>query len=235
VHVLATLEAIVERLVTGYDPDRIILFGSHAAGDARGDSDVDLLIVKQTDKRPIDRRIEVERLLGDRSIPLDMIVYTPEELRRLFAAGSPFVEAVIEHGRVLYMRKATAAWLQEAQDELDTALLLLEHEKYRGACLHSQQCVEKLLKALLLEKGKRPPRTHDLVDLLNSVVGQGWTVGLDLDDAVFLNSVYRGRYPTEEGLLPHGEPSGEDARRAASAAGAVMARARTLLEGSAPS
>jgi HEPN domain-containing protein len=95
--------------------------------------------------------------------------------------------------------------------------------------------VEKLLKALLLEKGKRPPRTHDLVDLVNSVVGQGWTVGLDVEDAVFLNSVYRGRYPTEEGFLPHGEPSGDDARRATSAAEAVMARARALLEGPAPS
>ncbi len=232
---LATVEAIVERLVTGYDPDRIILFGSHATGDARSDSDLDLLIVKQTDKRPIDRRMEVERLLADRAIPLDMIVYTPEELRRLFAAGSPFIEAVIEHGRVLYMRKATAAWLQEAQDELEIALLLLAHEKHRGACLHSQQCVEKLLKALLLEKGRRPPRTHDLVDLVNSVADEGWTVSFDLDDAVFLNSVYRGRYPTEEGLLPHGEPSGEDARRAVRAAESVMARARALLEGSAAS
>jgi predicted nucleotidyltransferase len=157
--VLATVEQIVERLVTGYDPDRIILFGSHATGDARSDSDVDLLIVKRTDKRPIDRRIEVQRLLADRAIPLDVIVYTPEELRRLFAAGSPFIEEVVEHGRVLYMRKATAAWLQEAQDELETAVLLLEHLKYRGACFHSQQCVEKLLKALLLEKARRPPRT----------------------------------------------------------------------------
>jgi predicted nucleotidyltransferase len=106
---LATVEAIVERLVTTYDPDRIILFGSRATGDGRPGSDVDLLIVKQTGLRPVDRRIEVERLLADRTIALDLVVYTPEEIRRLFAAGSPFIEEVIEHGRVLYMRKATAA------------------------------------------------------------------------------------------------------------------------------
>ena len=229
--VLTTVDAIVERLVTGYEPDRIILYGSHATGSARRDSDVDLLIVKETDRRPTDRRIEVERLLADRALALDIVVYTPGELRQLFAAGSPFIEDVMEHGRVLYMRTATAAWLREAQDELDSAIILRDHAKFRGACLHGQQCVEKLLKALLLERGKRPTRTHDLVELANAVAREGWSTGLEMDDAVFLNSVYRGRYPTEAGLLPHGEPSAEDAGRAIAAAEGVMRRARVVLEG----
>ena len=149
---LTTLEAVVQRLIEGYNPDRIILFGSHAAGEATPDSDIDLVIVKDTDQRPIDRRIEVERLLFDRAIPLDLLVYTPRELRQLYAAGSPFIEDVVERGRILYMRKATAAWVREAQEEFESASLLLEHRKHRGACLHSQQCVEKALKALMLEK-----------------------------------------------------------------------------------
>jgi HEPN domain-containing protein/predicted nucleotidyltransferase len=228
--VLTTVEAIVERLVTGYAPDRIILFGSRATGQARPDSDVDLLIVKDTDRRPIDRRIEVERLLADRAIALDLVVYTPGELRQLYAAGSPFIEGVMEHGRVLYMRTATSAWLREAQDELDSAVILRDHGKFRGACLHGQQCVEKLMKALLLEKGRRPARTHDLIELLDAVTREGWSAGLEVDDAVFLNSVYRGRCPTEAGLLPHGEPSAEDAARAVAAARAVMGRARAALD-----
>jgi HEPN domain-containing protein/predicted nucleotidyltransferase len=227
--VLNTIEAIVERLVTEYEPDRIILFGSRALGEARPDSDVDLLIVKDTDRRPIDRRIEVERLLADRALALDLVVYTPGELRELYAAGSPFIEDVMEHGRVLYMRTATAAWLREAQDELDSSVILRDHGKVRGACLHSQQCVEKLLKARLLERGRRPARTHDLIELLDAVAREGWAAGLEVDDAVFLNSVYRGRYTTEAGLLPHGEPSAEDAARAVAAAGAVMGRARAAL------
>lgn len=230
---LTTLEAVVQRLIEGYDPDRIILFGSHAAGEATRDSDIDLVIVKDTDQRPIDRRIEVERLLFDRAIPLDLLVYTPRELRQLYAAGSPFIEDVVERGRVLYMRKATAAWVREAQEEFESASLLLQHQKHRGACLHSQQCVEKALKALMLEKGRRPQRTHDVVELLNAAVADGWAVGLDMDDAVFLNSVYRGRYPTEEGLLPHGEPGEEDAGRAVRVAEAVMRRVRAVLEESA--
>ena len=226
---LTTLEAVIQRLVDVYDPERIILFGSHATGGARKGSDIDLLIVKETDQRPIDRRVEVERLLSDRQLPLDLLVYTPQELRDLFAAGSPFVEQVIESGRVLYMRKTTAAWLAEAREELETASILFEYRKYRGVCLHSQQCVEKGLKALVLEKGRRPARTHDVVELLNVVTADGWAVGLPMDEAVFLNSVYRGRYPTEEGLLPHGEPTEEDARRALRAAETVMSSLHQAL------
>lgn len=226
---LTTLEAVVQRLISSYDPERIILFGSHASSGAQEGSDIDLLIVKETDLRPIDRRIEVERLLSDRRVSLELLVYTPQELLDLYAAGSPFIEEVIETGRVLYMRKNTAAWLGEAQDELESASILFTHHKYRGACIHSQQCVEKGLKALILEKGRRPPRTHDMVELLNVVTADGWAVGLPMDDAVFLNSVYRGRYPTEEGLLPHGEPTEEDARRALRAAGTVMEHLRAAL------
>lgn len=226
---LATLEQVIQRLIDGYDPERIILFGSHATGKAQGDSDIDLLIVKETDQRPIDRRVEVERLLSDRQIPLDLLVYTPRELRDLYAAGSPFVEEVMESGRVLYMRRATEAWLSEAGDELDIARLLFEHRKYRGVCLHSQQCVEKGLKALILEKGRRPARTHDVLELLNAVTADGWTVGLSMDEAVFLNSIYRGRYPTEEGLLPHGEPAEADARRALRAAEITMEHVQAAL------
>lgn len=219
---LTTLEEVMERLIRTYDPERIILFGSHATGRAREGSDIDLLIVKETSQRPIDRRVEVERLLCDRRISLDLLVYTPRELWDLYTGGSPFIDEVIESGRVIYMRKSTAAWMREAREELESASILFEHRKYRGVCLHSQQCAEKGLKALILEKGRRPARTHDIVELLNFVTADGWAVGLAMDEAVFLNSVYRARYPTEEGLLPHGEPTEDDARRALKAAETVM-------------
>jgi predicted nucleotidyltransferase len=120
---LTSLDEIIQRLISAYDPERIILFGSRVAGGVREGSDIDLLIVKETDLRPIDRRIEVERLLSDRQVPLDLLVYTPQELRDLYAAGSPFIEEVVETGRVLYMRKTTAVWLAEAREELESAPL----------------------------------------------------------------------------------------------------------------
>jgi HEPN domain-containing protein/predicted nucleotidyltransferase len=227
---LSTLEEVVHRLISAYDPERIILFGSHAAGGVREGSDIDLLIVKETGLRPIDRRAEVERLLSDRQVSLDLLVYTPRELLDLYAGGSPFVEDVIQSGRVLYMRKTTGAWLREAQEELESASILFQHGKHRAVCFHSQQCVEKGLKALILEKGRHPARTHDIVELLNVVIVDEWTMDLPMDEAVFLNSVYKGRYPTEEGLLPHGEPTQGDAERALRAAEAVMRCLQTALD-----
>jgi HEPN domain-containing protein/predicted nucleotidyltransferase len=219
---LTTLDAVVQRIVQGYAPDRVVLFGSRAHGEPNEGSDYDLLIVKETDRRPIDRRVEVERLLADRRIPLDILVYTPREVWDLYAMGSPLIATILETGRVLFMRKATLAWLSEAREELEAAQILLAHQKYRGACLHSQQGAEKALTALLFEKGRQPARTHDVVELLNQVRAEGCMVNLTLDDAAFLTSVYRGRYPTEEGLLPHGEPTSEDARRAHEAAAQAL-------------
>ncbi len=226
---LATIDAIVERLITGYDPDRIILFGSHVSARADEESDFDLLVVKETDRRPIERRIEVERLLVDRQVPLDVLVFTPREMWDLYMAGSPLIEAVVESGRVLYMRKATAAWFADAREEVESASILFGHQKYRGVCRHSQQGVEKGLKALLLEVGRRPPRTHDIVELLNLVGAGGTRIEMPLDDAVYLNSVYRGRYPTEEGLLPYGEATEADARKALSIAESVIRHLEGVL------
>ena len=219
---LKTIEEIKKRLVSAYDPDAIILFGSKATGKASPTSDIDLLIMKDTEERPIDRRLRVEKLLADRTVPLDLLVYTPKEVRYLFSIGSPFIEEVVRTGRVVHMRKNTESWLKDAEEELSSAEILFEHEKYRPACYHSQQSVEKGLKALLIEKGESPERPHDIVGLLNEVKKIGWKIELSVDDAIFLNSIYKGRYPTEEGLLPYGEPTRADAEKAVVAARAFM-------------
>ena len=226
---LTTLEEITQRIVDIYTPDLIILYGSHARGNQRDGSDADLLIIKETNERPIDRRIQVERILSDRLVPLDIIVYTPQEFRYLFSLGSPFAEEIMKEGRVIYMRKVTENWLRDAQDELESASILFEHGKYRGTCYHSQQSVEKGLKTLILEKGERPERIHDIVELLNRSTKLGWDFRFPMDEAIFLNSIYKGRYPTEEGLLPYGEPSKEDAERALCAAQNLMAVISNLI------
>ena len=223
------LNDISRRLIKEYDPEKIILFGSRAEGKDSEGSDIDLVIVKETDKRPLDRRIEVETLLADRAVPIDLIVYTPDEIRRLYSIGSPFVEEIVETGRLLYMRKATSAWMREAEEEIESASVLYEHERYKSASDHSQQAVEKGLKAVMIEKGKRPERTHDVVELYNAVTGMGIDSGLSVDDAVYLNSIYKGRYPTEEGLLPHGEPSRADTERAVLSAKRLIERLHVLL------
>jgi HEPN domain-containing protein/predicted nucleotidyltransferase len=226
---LSSLESVIQKLTKEYDPDRIILYGSHATGRAGADSDIDLLVVKETELRPIDRRIEVERLLADRLVPLDLLVYTPSELRVLYFSGSPFIDEVFRTGKVVFMRKATQIWIVQARDEFEAAGILFDNQKYQAACYHSQQCVEKVLKALVLEKAAPVPRTHDIIELRSRVLALGWTMALETDDAVFLNSVYRGRYPTEEGLLPHGELTNDEAQRALDAAGKLLASADAIL------
>jgi len=81
-------------------------------------------------------------------------------------------------------------------------------------CYHAQQAVEKILKAILTEKKIEFSRTHNVLDLSNAVKEIGYESPLSEEDAVFLNSVYRARYPAALGLLPTGEPTKKDAERA---------------------
>ncbi len=225
---MKTIKGITNRIVKHYNPESVILFGSYGKGRCGVESDIDLLIIKETDKRAIDRRMEVEKLLSDRDVPLDIIVYTPREVRSLYSVGNPFIEEVMDTGRVLYMRAATEAWLKDARDEFESAEILFDNKKYRTACYHSQQCAEKALKAFILEAGKKPERTHDIVGLYQEVKKLGFDSGLTMDEAVFLNSIYKGRYPTEQGLLPRGEPEAEDAEKAIAAARSLMMKISEL-------
>lgn len=95
---------IVERIRSEYRPKRIVLFGSFARGTPGPDSDIDLLIVKETSERPIDRRVAVARIAADpkRIIPLEPIVLTPAELESRIAAGDQFVDEILKSGELLY-------------------------------------------------------------------------------------------------------------------------------------
>ena len=223
------LNDISRRLIKEYDPEKIILFGSRAEGKDNEGSDIDLVVVKVTKKRLLDRHIEVETLLADRAVPIDIIVYTPDEMRNLYSMGSPFVEEIVEKGRLLYMRKATSAWIREAEDEFESANVLYEHGRYKSACYHSQQSVEKGLRAIIIEKGRRPERTHDIVELHNVVMETGFESGLPMEDAVYLNSIYKGRSSTEEGRLPRGEPTRADTERAVLSAKRLIEKLKLLL------
>ncbi len=94
------LERVLQAL-RSYQPQRVILFGSFARGDDHGLSDVDLLIVKETD-RPFVERIGEVLALCDTVLPVEPLVYTPEELARLIEEGNPFIEQVLREGKVIY-------------------------------------------------------------------------------------------------------------------------------------
>lgn len=101
-----TLQEIVAHLITDYEPASIILFGSFARGDAHRGSDIDLLIVKETDESPLERRVHVRRLVSqpERRIPFSPLVLTPTELEQHLALDDPFYRDILRQGKVLYAR-----------------------------------------------------------------------------------------------------------------------------------
>ena len=96
------LRRIIAILVEKYRPEKVILFGSLATGRINEWSDIDLLIIKETDKRPLDRALEAYSLLGNYREPMDIIVYTPAEVDLLLREGSFFVSEILTEGKVLY-------------------------------------------------------------------------------------------------------------------------------------
>lgn len=112
------IQRMVEKLVGEYAPLKVILFGSHAYGSPDPDSDIDLLIIKETSDRFIDRWVTVGRIIDGthRSIPVEPLVLTPEELENRLAVGDQFIREIIEKGRVLYGRRRIA--LSRRQDAI---------------------------------------------------------------------------------------------------------------------
>ena len=85
-------------------PDRIILFGSHANGDATEDSDIDLMVVTETSLPPAKRYGTVRRLLDDYPASFDIVVKTPEEYARCKNVVNHIVYFAEREGRVIYER-----------------------------------------------------------------------------------------------------------------------------------
>ncbi len=98
------LSRIVEVLKKNYEPEKVILFGSLAGGDMHEWSDIDLLIVKKTAKRPLDRILEASRLIKP-TIGIDLFVYTPEEFDILVQEKFSFLTTIARNGKVLYEKR----------------------------------------------------------------------------------------------------------------------------------
>lgn len=112
------------------------------------------------------------------------------------------------------MKKETIEWIKIAIEEFDAAQHLYEIHLYRMVCYHCQQYVEKIMKAFLVEKDIEFHRTHNILDLKNILSEIGIEIPLKNEESIFLNSIYRSRYPAGLGLLPYGDPNEEDAKKA---------------------
>ena len=98
------INKLVDEIKAGYKPEKIILFGSYAWGKPNEESDIDLLIIKQSEKPFHKRWLDVCRLVSNlrKGIAFSPFVITPEELRQRLDMGDQFFKKIIKEGEVLY-------------------------------------------------------------------------------------------------------------------------------------
>ena len=97
----ADIQAVADRIAREFQPERIVLFGSHAEGTAGPHSDVDLLVIMPWDGNPVRASLAIiERLQP--AIPVDIIVRTPEDVQRRLAWDDFFLRDILDRGEVLH-------------------------------------------------------------------------------------------------------------------------------------
>ena len=127
------------------------------------------------------------------------------------------------------MKDAVREWMRQSEEELNMAVYLSEGSYFKGACFHAQQSIEKSIKTLLLRKGWDLEKIHSIGRLI--AIGRDYKIRLTLSDEeiVFIDGIYRGRYPAEAGLLPLGDPSKADAEKAVNIARRIFGNVKTAL------
>ena len=101
------LQIITARITEAIHPQKIILFGSWARGERGPHSDIDLLIIQESSLPRPQRYAPVRRLFWGMELPMDILVYTPEEFARYQSVPGSFTYTVAREGRVLYARPGT--------------------------------------------------------------------------------------------------------------------------------
>ncbi|MDO8930142.1 MAG: nucleotidyltransferase domain-containing protein [Bacteroidota bacterium] len=96
---------IVNRIATKFNPDKIILIGSYAAGTPNNDSDLDLLIIQDTELPPHRRSFAIQKFLIGSLVPMDILVYTNNEFEQEQKEKYSFISNAIKTSKILYERR----------------------------------------------------------------------------------------------------------------------------------
>jgi len=97
----STIQELVNRIVTKFNPERIILFGSYANGTFQPESDVDLLIIMKTNLREVQQALQIRQFIKP-LFGVDILVYQPDQLEKRIELGDYFLQEVISNGIVIY-------------------------------------------------------------------------------------------------------------------------------------
>ena len=96
---------IVNKIANRFNPDKIILFGSYASGNQNEDSDVDLLVIKESNEPIQSRDFEIRKYLLGTAIPLDIIVYTNAEFEEEKNNRYSLISSTLKFSKLMYERK----------------------------------------------------------------------------------------------------------------------------------
>ncbi len=98
------LVEITRRIIAVSDPEQIILFGSHARGEAASDSDFDVLVIMEGVTSPRQESVRLQRALRGLLVPVDIVVATPQDIQAYRDAIGLVYGAALREGKVLYER-----------------------------------------------------------------------------------------------------------------------------------
>lgn len=97
------ISKIARKIQNEYKPEKIILFGSYAYGVPTKDSDIDLLIIKESNKKRVDRFCEVRKIIRDvKGVSVQPIIFTRSEINKRLKMGDDFIKKILNEGKVLY-------------------------------------------------------------------------------------------------------------------------------------
>ncbi len=220
-YLLAALQRVIEGL-KACRPEQIVLFGSLARGDAGEGSDIDLIVIKDTDLPRHDRARECTDLLpAHLGVGVDIIVYTTHEVARMIERRNPFLAAAFTDGVVVYDRNPAPGppslksrlkeptmesrlrnghvWLDSAADDLRVSRVVFNAGFANFACFHAQQATEKSLKAFLIYCGFILERSHSVDELAQRCAAQDPDSVAIADDAHTVTGFYLDtRYATND-------------------------------------
>ena len=96
------MDAIIEKIVEGCDPRAIVLFGSVSKGTSTEDSDIDLMVILDTDVSYYERTLAVRKSIGVTSIPIDVLAFTPKEVEEERNNRFSIIHEALRTGKIVY-------------------------------------------------------------------------------------------------------------------------------------